>query len=104
MRKGIGFTKGVMMNNWQNEFIGEYHRQRILEEVEQIRLERLALKSRVYRPRFFERAMFSFGNWMIVTGKQLRKRYTRSTICLANRVDEVPSVNCNHPPTGSFAH
>jgi len=92
MRKGIGFAKGVMMNNWQNEFMAEYHRQRILEEVEQIRLERLALKSRVYRPRFFERTMFSFANWMIVTGKQLRRRY------------EVPAVNCNHPPTGSFAH
>ena len=80
------------MNNWQNEFMAEYHRQRILEEVEQIRLERLALKSRVYRPRFFERTMFNFANWMIVTGKQLRKRY------------EVPAVNCNNPPTGSFAH
>jgi len=80
------------MNNWHNEFMAEYHRQEILEEVEQIRLERLALKSRVYRPRFFERTMFNFANWMISTGKQLRKRY------------EVPAVNCNNPPTGSFAH
>jgi len=79
------------MNNWQHEFIGEYHRQRIAEEVEQIRLERLALKSRVYRPRFFERTMFNFANWMISTGKQLRKRY------------EVPAVNCSHSATGSFA-
>ena len=80
------------MNNWHNEFMAEYHRQEILEEVEQIRLERLALKSRVYRPRFFERTMFNFANWMISSGKQLRKRY------------EVPAVNCNNPPTGSFAH
>jgi hypothetical protein len=79
------------MNNWQNEFMVEYHRQRILEEVEQIRLERLALKSRVYRPGVFERTMFNFANWMISTGKQLRKRY------------EVPAVNCSKSATGSFA-
>ena len=34
------------MNNWQIEFMAEYHRQRIVEEVRQIRLEELALKSR----------------------------------------------------------
>ena len=80
------------MNNWHDEFMAEYHRKEILDEVEQIRLERLAVKSRVYRPRFFERSMFNFANWMITTGKQLRKRY------------EVPAVNCSNPPTGSFAH
>ena len=80
------------MNNWHNEYMAEYHRQQILEEVEQIRLERLVIKSRVYRPRLFERSMFSFANWMITTGRQLRKRY------------EVPAVNCNNPQTGSFAH
>lgn len=79
------------MNNWHNEFMAEYHRREILEEVEKIRLEKLALQSRVYRPRLFERTMFSFANWMIFTGKQLRKRY------------EVPAVPCNHPPTGSLA-
>ncbi|MGZ9234981.1 MAG: hypothetical protein ACXW4E_05600 [Anaerolineales bacterium] len=80
------------MNNWQNEFMPEYHRQRIVAEIEQIRLERLALKSQVYRPSLFARTMYSFANWMISTGKQLRKRY------------EVPAVNCSNPPTGSFAH
>ena len=79
------------MNNWQNEFMPDYHRQRIYDEVEQIRLERLAIQSSVYRPRFFERTMFRFANWMISTGKQLRKRY------------EIPAVQCNNSPTGSFA-
>lgn len=79
------------MNNWHNEFMAEYHRREILEEVEKIRLEKLALQSRVYRPRLFERTMFSFANWMIFTGKQLRKRY------------EVPAMPCNHPSTGSLA-
>jgi hypothetical protein len=79
------------MNNWHNEFMAEYQRQQILEEADQIRLERLALSSRVYRPRFFERTMFNFANWMISTGKQLRKRY------------EIPTVNCSNSTTGSFA-
>jgi hypothetical protein len=79
------------MNNWHNEFMAEYHRQDILEEAEQIRLEKLVTTSRVYRPRFFERTMFNFANWMISTGKKMRKRY------------EVPTVNCNNSPTGSFA-
>jgi hypothetical protein len=45
-----------------------------MEEVEQIRLERLALNFR-HRPRVFGRAMFNFGSWMICTGKRLSKRY-----------------------------
>ena len=86
------------MNNWQDEFMAEYRRQQILEEVAQIRLEKLALKSRVYRPGLFARTMFNFANWMISTGKQLRKRYTRSS-----PMDEMPVAHCSHPPTGSFA-
>ena len=80
------------MNYWQDEVASEYSRQRTKDEMKQIRLERLALKSRVYHPRFFERTMFNFANWMISTGKQLRKRY------------EIPSVDCNNSPTGSLAH
>ena len=80
------------MNNWQNEFMAEYHRQEILEEVEHIQLEKLALRSRVYRPRFFEQTMFNFANWMIFTGKQLRKRY------------EIPATHCGNPSTGTFVH
>jgi hypothetical protein len=78
------------MNHWQDAFIAEYRRQEILAEVEQIRLETVALRSRVYRPRFFARTMFRFANWMIFTGKELRKRY------------EMPAVNCSK--AGSFAH
>jgi hypothetical protein len=81
-----------MMNNRHDEFMAEYHRQEILNEVEQIRLEKIAVKSRVYRPGLFERTMFNFANWMISTGKQLRKRY------------EVPAVGCSNSRTGSFAH
>ncbi len=79
------------MNNWQNEFMAEYRRQEIMQEMEHIRLEEQALRSRVYRPRLFERTMFNFANWMISTGKHLRKRY------------EVPAVHCSDARTGSLA-
>jgi len=80
------------MNHWNDEFMAEYHHQEILSEMEQIRLEKIAVKSRVYRPGLFERTMFNFANWMISTGKQLRKRY------------EIPAVDCRKSRTGSFAH
>jgi len=82
------------MNDWQNKYIAEYlpeyHRERIMEEIRQIRLEKIAMKSRPYRPGLFTRTMFNFANWMISTGKNLRRRY------------EIPAVKCNH--TESFAH
>lgn len=79
------------MNLWHAEFTAEYNRQRILDEVEQIQLEKLALEARMYRPGLFERTMFTFANWMISTGKQLRKRY------------EIPAVNCTKSASGSVA-
>jgi hypothetical protein len=81
------------MNHWQHEFMAEYRRQEILNEAEQIRLEKegLQIQPRVYRPRLFERTMFNFANWMIVTGKQLRKRY------------EIPAAHCSSPQNGSYA-
>ena len=79
------------MNNWHNEYMAEYHRQNILDDAHQVRLEKLALTSRVYRPGVFELTMFNFANWMISTGRQLRRRY------------EMPSVDCNKSPSESFA-
>lgn len=80
------------MNHWQNEYMAEYHRQRLLEEAEQIRLEKLARESRVRCPNRFERTMIAFANWMISRGRQLHKRY------------EAPAINCGKSPTGSFAN
>ena len=79
------------MNRYQDEINAEYNRQRILKEAEQVRLEKIGHRSRPYRPTIFERSMFNFANWMISTGKQLRRRY------------EVPAVPCNHITTGSPA-
>ncbi len=80
------------MNNWQNEYMAEYHRHRLLEEAEQIRLEKIAPQSSVRCPNRFERTMIAFANWMISIGRQLRKRY------------EAPNLNCGKSPTGSFAN
>lgn len=79
------------MNNWHTEFMAEYDRRQILEEAEHIQLEQLALQARPYRPGLFERSMFSFANWMISAGSQLRKRY------------EVPPPPCSDCPAGSLA-
>jgi hypothetical protein len=80
------------MNYFQDEQTAEYNRQKIAEAFHQIRLEQLALKSRVYQPGRFERMMFNFANWMISTGKQLRKRY------------EIPTANSHQTQSKRFAH
>jgi len=80
------------MNHYQDELTAKYNQQRIQEELKQIRLEQFALKSRIYKPGRFEKMMFAFANWMISTGKQLRKRY------------EVPVAKCNKSPSKGFAH
>jgi hypothetical protein len=74
------------MNNWHNEFMAEYHRQDILRDVEQIRLEKLALEARGNCPTLFERLLLTFANWMISKGRQLRKRY------------EAVPANCGNSP------
>lgn len=79
------------MNNWNNEYLAEYHRQDLIREAEQVRYEKPGYSPHVYSPGLFARAMFNFGNWMIIKGKQLRKRY------------EVPSAACNNATSGSFA-
>jgi hypothetical protein len=80
------------MNYFQDELTAEYNQQKIQNELKQIRLEQFALQSHPYRPGRFERTMLTFANWMIATGKQLRKRY------------EIPVTNCNHSPSKGFAH
>ena len=65
--------------------MAEYQRQQILKEVEQIRLEKIALEARAKCHNRFEQTMLTVANWMISNGKQLRKRYQATT------------VNCNHP-------
>ena len=71
------------MNHWQFEQykqIDEISRQRIVSEV---RAENLVRKLRTYHPGPFERMMFRLANWMILKGRQLRRRY------------EIPETSCN---------
>ncbi len=79
------------MNNWHTEFMAEYQRQRIQREMQRIRLEEEARRATTYRPSWTAYRMNDLANWMIATGKQLRRRY------------EIPVVQC--PPTSnrSFA-
>ena len=79
------------MNYHQDELTAEYNRKRIQTEFEQLRLERLALRSTTSLPGRFTRLMFNLANWMITTGKQLRKRY------------EIPAANCGPAPSKEFA-
>lgn len=80
------------MNYHQDELTAEYNRQRIQTEMEQIRLERLALRSKTALPGRFTRLLFvNLANWMIATGKQLRQRY------------ESPAANHGQPSAKEFA-
>jgi hypothetical protein len=79
------------MNPWQMINLAEYHRRDLQDELEQIRLGQLALAPAAYRPGWFARSMYRLANWMIGTGKQLRRRY------------EVPMHDCSRQPTGSLA-
>ena len=62
------------MNNWDHEYMAEYHRQDILEEAEQIRLEKSAYLLK-HRSRLFGRIMIGIGNWMIEKGTHICWQY-----------------------------
>jgi len=79
------------MNHWHNDFMAEYRRQDLINESERIRLENLALKSRVFRPGLFAQTMHSFAGWMILTGKKLHARY------------ELPNSHYHQMPSDSLA-
>jgi hypothetical protein len=74
------------------EFIVELHRKEILNGAKLGRPEEAVLAATPYRPGWFAHSMYDLANWMIATGKQLRRRY------------EVPSTSRNQPARGSFAH
>jgi hypothetical protein len=81
----------IQMNHWHLEAMAEFHRKGIEREMNHIRLEELARNAHLHPSGWFSRSMFGFANWMIVTGKQLRRRY------------EVPAPDCRAVSTKSFA-
>jgi len=81
------------MNYWQYEMLAEERREEIRAEMKQIRLEEQALAARPVSPGWYGRRMFSLGNWMIATGRQLRGRY---------EIESRPTSH-THKVRGSFA-
>ncbi len=79
------------MNHWHLEAMAEINRRGIEHEMRHIRLEEQTLETRLDKPGWFTRRMFEFANWMISTGKQLRRRY------------EVPVNGCQPASPKSFA-
>jgi hypothetical protein len=79
------------MNNWPTEYTVEYNRRAINEEVEQIRLENLAIQAKPLRPGRFQRLMQGLGAWLVEIGEDLQCRY------------QSPEVDCVRPSTQSYA-
>jgi hypothetical protein len=79
------------MNHWHLEAMAELNRKEIEGDMRNIRLEEQASVTRVHRPGWFTLTMFAFANWMISTGKQMRRRY------------EIPAADCGPVATKSFA-
>ena len=63
------------MNSFMEENLAEERRKDIIREMADIRLQEQALKSRVYHPNWFTRTMQALGQWLIVRGEGLVKRY-----------------------------
>lgn len=63
------------MNPLMDEYLVEEHRRNIKRELTHIRLQEQALKSRVFHPNWFTHTMRRFGQWLIMRGQRLVKRY-----------------------------
>jgi hypothetical protein len=79
------------MNHWHMEVMAELHRRELEREMEGIYIVEQVLARRVHRPAWFAVRMFGLANWMIATGKQMRRRY------------ETPALGCEHERTRSYA-
>jgi len=66
------------MNHWQIEIESKLHRDELENQMKAIRLEEQALRSKAHQPAWYERSLYRLANWMIATGKQLRRRYEKS--------------------------
>jgi hypothetical protein len=57
------------------ENLAEEHRRDIIRESTNIRLQEQALKSKLYHSNWFTHAMRRLGQWLIVRGEKMVKRY-----------------------------
>ena len=63
------------MNPLLEEYTLEEHRKDLARELEEIRLQKLALDNKAYRPSLFTHTMQRLGQWLIVRGEKMVKRY-----------------------------
>ena len=63
------------MNTFMEESLAEEHRKDIAREFTDIRLQEEALKGKGYHPSLFTHTMRRFGQWLIVRGEKMVKRY-----------------------------
>jgi hypothetical protein len=79
------------MNHWHAEYLAEERRHELIDEAEQIQLEKLAMQGKPYRPGRFQRMMQGLGAWLVAIGKEIQCRY------------EAPAADCTRSATGSYA-
>ena len=70
---------GLILLLYHRQFLQKVSHYGYHEEMKQIRLEEQALAARPATPGWYGRRMFSLGNWMISTGRQLRGRYEQES-------------------------
>ena len=75
-----------------DEYVLEERFQDIQRDVQQMRLEKQALRGKVFQPNAFTRSMETLGKWLIARGELLVKRY------------ETPKKRCQHSSQKSYAH
>jgi hypothetical protein len=63
------------MNPLMEEYSLEEHRKDMTRELDDIRLQELALNNKTYRPSLFTQSMQRLGQWLIVRGEKMVKRY-----------------------------
>jgi hypothetical protein len=80
------------MKYLMEEHLIKEHRKDIQREIDHICLEGYALRGRVFRPNWFTRAMQRLGQWLILQGEGLVKRY------------ETPSKKAGQHSGQSYAH
>ena len=63
------------MDQWSLEIMAELHRKRLVQSMDEIRLEQEAERANPFHPGRFARTMVFVSLWMIAFGEQLHKRY-----------------------------
>jgi len=63
------------MNPLMEDYSLEEHRKDLARELTDIHLQQLALNNKTYRPNLFTYTMQRLGQWLIVRGEKMVKRY-----------------------------